>query len=211
MAATTYELRRVRRNKAATMAMAATPDELRRVRRNKPATIVQASSDFHSDASSDPSSRHPLSDHSSPDLLSTSAGPSRKRRRSPMTSVPALSPVSGALSPVHADLIPSPKRVRDSGYSTDVEVNPRETSLRDDAIRVEARVVVEADDRDETETGGEAVRQRMRLWEDLVFRGSHDHTQTILVHQYTDYEGVHRSKDTQDGWGCSRSYCLTER
>ncbi|GJS44841.1 putative reverse transcriptase domain-containing protein [Tanacetum coccineum] len=94
----------------------------------------EASSDFHSDASSDPSSRHPLSDHSSPDLPSTSAGPSRKRRRSPMTSVPALSPVSGALSPVRADLIPSPKRVRDSGYLTDVEVDHRETSLRDDAI-----------------------------------------------------------------------------
>ncbi|GJS87335.1 putative reverse transcriptase domain-containing protein [Tanacetum coccineum] len=94
----------------------------------------EASSDFHSDASSDPSSRHSLSDHSSPDLPSTSAGPSRKRRRSPMTSVPALSPVSGALSPVHADLIPSPKRVKDSGYLADVEVDPREISLRDDAI-----------------------------------------------------------------------------
>ncbi|GJU36068.1 hypothetical protein Tco_1184422 [Tanacetum coccineum] len=94
----------------------------------------EASLDFHSDASSDPSSRHPLSDHSSPDLPSTSAGPSRKRRRSPMTSVPALSPVFGALSPVRADLIPSPKRVRDSGYSTDVEVHHREISLRDDAI-----------------------------------------------------------------------------
>ncbi|GJV18813.1 putative reverse transcriptase domain-containing protein, partial [Tanacetum coccineum] len=33
-----------------------------------------------------------------------------------------------------ADLIPSPKRVRDYGYSTDVEVDHRETSLRDDAI-----------------------------------------------------------------------------
>ncbi|GJU85846.1 putative reverse transcriptase domain-containing protein [Tanacetum coccineum] len=54
----------------------------------------EASSDFHSDASSDSSSRHSLSDHSSPDLPSTSAGPSRKRRRSPMTSVPALPLVS---------------------------------------------------------------------------------------------------------------------
>ncbi|GJV38528.1 hypothetical protein Tco_1411005 [Tanacetum coccineum] len=71
----------------------------------------EASSDFHSDASSDSSSRHSLSDHSSPDLPSTSAGPSRKRRRSPMTFVPALPPVSEALSPVRADLIPSPKRV----------------------------------------------------------------------------------------------------
>ncbi|GKB66369.1 hypothetical protein Tco_0927781, partial [Tanacetum coccineum] len=48
----------------------------------------EASSDFHLDASSDSSSRHPLSDHSSPDLPSTTAGPSRKRRRSPTTSVP---------------------------------------------------------------------------------------------------------------------------
>nr|GEY91339.1 hypothetical protein [Tanacetum cinerariifolium] len=41
----------------------------------------EASSNFHSDASSDSSSRHSLSDHSSPDLLSTSAGLSHKRRR----------------------------------------------------------------------------------------------------------------------------------
>ncbi|GJX11917.1 hypothetical protein Tco_0201776 [Tanacetum coccineum] len=78
----------------------------------------EASSDFHSDASS---SRHSLSDHSSPDLPSTSAGPSRKRHRSLMTSVPALPLVSGALSLVHADLIPSPKRVRDSGYLADLK------------------------------------------------------------------------------------------
>ncbi|GJW27213.1 hypothetical protein Tco_0041024 [Tanacetum coccineum] len=110
-----------------------------------------------------------------------------KRRRSLMTSVPVLPPISGALSPVRADLIPSPKRVRDSGYSADVEVDPRETSLRDDVIDkgsdephleqdidpeiqaeideciayadalrdrgIDARVVVEAIDRDESETG----------------------------------------------------------
>nr|GFA18958.1 hypothetical protein [Tanacetum cinerariifolium] len=38
-----------------------------------------------------------------------------------MTSVPALPLVSGALSPVRTDLIPSPKRVRDIGYLADVE------------------------------------------------------------------------------------------
>nr|GFC35122.1 hypothetical protein [Tanacetum cinerariifolium] len=68
-------------------------------------------------------------DHSSPDLPSTSAGPSRKRRRSPITYVPALLLVSGALSPVCADLIPSPKRVRDIGYLADVENDPRETRV----------------------------------------------------------------------------------
>ncbi|GJV73684.1 hypothetical protein Tco_1493679 [Tanacetum coccineum] len=93
-----------------------------------------SSSDFHSDASSNSSSRYSLSDHSSPDLPSTSAGPSRKRRRSPMASIPELPPVSGALSPVRADLISSPKRVRDFGYSENVEVDPRETSLRDNII-----------------------------------------------------------------------------
>ncbi|GKC95586.1 hypothetical protein Tco_1161028, partial [Tanacetum coccineum] len=48
----------------------------------------------------------PTHDHSSPspDLSSTSAGPSRKRRRSPMTSVPALPLVSGALSHVELQL-----------------------------------------------------------------------------------------------------------
>nr|GEX25717.1 putative reverse transcriptase domain-containing protein [Tanacetum cinerariifolium] len=130
----------------------------------------EASSVFHSDSSSDSSSRHSLSDHSSPYLPSTSAGPSRKRRRSPMTSVPALPPVSGALSPVHADLIPSPKRVRDSGYLADVEVGPKETSLRDDVItrdafgdkKIDARVVVEAVDQDEIKTG---VRGRVEVIE----------------------------------------------
>ncbi|GJY12268.1 putative reverse transcriptase domain-containing protein [Tanacetum coccineum] len=79
----------------------------------------------------------------------------------PTTSVHALPLLSGALSPIRADLIPSPKRFKDSGYLTNVEVDPREISLRDDAIvrrclrdrGIDARVVVEAVDRDETETG----------------------------------------------------------
>nr|GEU38290.1 hypothetical protein [Tanacetum cinerariifolium] len=89
---------------------------------------------FVDHSSSDSSSRHSLLNHSSPDLPSTSARPSRKRCRSHMTSVPALPHVSRALSPVRADLIPLPKRVKDFGYLADVEVGPRETSLRDDVI-----------------------------------------------------------------------------
>nr|GEX07585.1 hypothetical protein [Tanacetum cinerariifolium] len=77
----------------------------------------------------DSSSRHSPSDHSSLDLPSTSAGPSCKRRRSPMTYVPALPLVSRALSHVRVDLIPSPKRVKDIGYLADVEVGPRETRV----------------------------------------------------------------------------------
>ncbi|GJS40531.1 hypothetical protein Tco_0565574 [Tanacetum coccineum] len=88
----------------------------------------EASLDFHSDASSDSSSRHSLFDQPSPDSPSTSAGPSRKRRRSHMSHVLALSLVFGSVSPVRADLIPSPKRFRDSGYLADIEVDPRESS-----------------------------------------------------------------------------------
>ncbi|GKE48939.1 hypothetical protein Tco_1480197 [Tanacetum coccineum] len=51
-----------------------------------------------------------------------------------MIYVPVFPTVSGALSLVRVDLIPSPKRVRDSGYLADVEVDPRKTSLRDDVI-----------------------------------------------------------------------------
>ncbi|GKF50171.1 hypothetical protein Tco_0146638 [Tanacetum coccineum] len=101
----------------------------------------EASSNFHLDASSDSSSRHSLPDHSSPDLSSTFARLSRKRRRSPMTSIPALPPVSGALSLVRADLIPSPKRIMSPETAMDLEVCskdsfelyvPREVGLRVD-------------------------------------------------------------------------------
>nr|GFB10456.1 hypothetical protein [Tanacetum cinerariifolium] len=81
------------------------------------------------DTTDNSSLRHSLSDHSSPGLPSTFAGPSCKRRRSPMTSVPALPPISEALSLVRADLIPSPKRVRDIGYLALVEVGLRETRV----------------------------------------------------------------------------------
>ncbi|GJV95378.1 hypothetical protein Tco_1546955 [Tanacetum coccineum] len=215
----------------------------------------EASSDFYSDASSDSSSRHSLSDHSSPDLPSTSAGPSRKRRRSPMTSVPALPPVSGALSPVRADLIPSPKRVRDSGYLANVEANPRETSLRDDVIfrgsdephleqdidpeiqaeideciayadalrdrEIDARVVVEAVDREESKTGARgAVKVRVErvthpvMLEDTpepaqeerdvectyetlgsLVQRFHDHTKAIPVHRVQVIEGVQKEQE----------------
>ncbi|GKE05472.1 putative reverse transcriptase domain-containing protein, partial [Tanacetum coccineum] len=170
-----------------------------------------------------------------------------------MTYVPALSPVSGALSPVCADLIPSPKRVKDSSYPTDVEVDHREISLRDDVIvRVsdephleqdtdpkiqaeidecisyanalkdrgnDARVVVEAIDRDETETGMRgpvevrvervthpvmpedipepaqegAVKVTYETLGDLVQR-FHDHTQAILVHCIQAIKEVQREQ-----------------
>nr|GEV58247.1 hypothetical protein [Tanacetum cinerariifolium] len=145
------------------------------------------------DSSSDSSSRHSLSDHFSPDLSSTSAEPSCKRHRSLMTNVHALPPVSGALSPVRADLIPSSKRVKDSGY---LDINPKVQAEIDECLAytyalrdrgIDARVVVETVDRDEIETG---VREVMyETLGDLVQR-FHDHTQAILVHRVQVIEGV---------------------
>ncbi|GJU40780.1 reverse transcriptase domain-containing protein, partial [Tanacetum coccineum] len=231
---------------------------------------LAASLDFHSDASSDSSSGHSLSDHSSPDLPSTSARPSRKRRRSPKTSVPVLSPVSGALSLVRADLISSPKRVKDSGYLADVEVDLREISLREDAIvrvsdephleqdidleiqaeineciayadalrdrGIDARVVVEAVDRDKTKTGVRglvevrvervthlvmpedipepaqegAVEVTYETLGDLVQR-FHDHTQAIPVHRIQAIEGVQREQGHRIVGVESAVTALTER
>ncbi|GKB74315.1 hypothetical protein Tco_0935727 [Tanacetum coccineum] len=213
----------------------------------------EASSYFHSDASSDSSSRHLLSDHSSPYLPSTSAGPSSKRRRSLMTFVPALPPVSRGLSPVRTDLIPSPKRVRYFSYLADIEVDPRETSLRDDVIvrgsdephlkqdidpeiqaeidecfayadalrdrGIDARVVVKAVDRVESQTGAKGlVEVRVEKVTHLVMPDDilepahegaievtyetlgylvqrfHDHTEAILVYSIQVIEKVQREQ-----------------
>nr|GFB60369.1 hypothetical protein [Tanacetum cinerariifolium] len=55
---------------------------------------------------------------------SLSAGPSRKRCRSPTDYVPSSTPVTGSLAPTRADLLPPCKRFRDS-YSP-------ETSMEED-------------------------------------------------------------------------------
>nr|GEU49136.1 putative reverse transcriptase domain-containing protein [Tanacetum cinerariifolium] len=154
-------------------------------------------------SSSDSSSRHSLSDHSSLNLPSTSARPSRKRRRSPMTSVSALPPVSRALSPVRADLIPSPKRVRDIGCLADVEVGPRET-------RVE-RVTYPAMPEDipgPTQEG--AIEVTYETLRDLVHR-FHDHTQAIPVHRVHVIGGVQREQGHRIVGVESAVTALTER
>ncbi|GJW76196.1 hypothetical protein Tco_0137878 [Tanacetum coccineum] len=81
-----------------------------------------------SESSSGNSSERPL--HSS----SHSAGPSRKRCRSPVDSVPSSTPVMGSLAPTRVDLLPPRKRFRDS-YSSeasieeDTEIDPIETEV----------------------------------------------------------------------------------
>ncbi|GKA75170.1 hypothetical protein Tco_0781548 [Tanacetum coccineum] len=81
-----------------------------------------------SESSSGDSSERPM--HSSPH----SAGPSRKRCRSPVDSVSLSMPVTGSLAPTRADHLPPRKRFRDS-YSSeasleeDAEVGPTETGV----------------------------------------------------------------------------------
>ncbi|GJW67532.1 hypothetical protein Tco_0121956 [Tanacetum coccineum] len=131
-----------------------------------------------------------------------------ERRRSSMTSVPVLPPVSGALSPIRADLIPSPKRVRDSGYLEDVEVDPRETSLRDDLrLLIERRVRRVRGARLRSELRGlrilpedipepaleGAVEVTYETLGDFVQR-FHDHTEAIPVHCIHVIKGVQREQ-----------------
>ncbi|GJV04687.1 hypothetical protein Tco_1338256 [Tanacetum coccineum] len=80
------------------------------------------------ESSSGDSSERPL--HSS----SHSAGPSRKRCKSLVDSIPSSTPVMGSLAPTRVDILPPHKRFRDS-YSSeasieeDTEVDPIETEV----------------------------------------------------------------------------------
>nr|GEV52342.1 retrovirus-related Pol polyprotein from transposon TNT 1-94 [Tanacetum cinerariifolium] len=137
----------------------------------------------------------------SPDYThSTSARPSRKRRKSPMASVPALSPISGALSPVRADLIPSPKRIMDSDYLADVEVDLRESSepsrsrgIDDDIERVDEshseheidHVVTHPVVSEDIQEAAQEERAAEGTYETLgsLVQRFHDHTVAIPVHR----------------------------
>ncbi|GJR41875.1 hypothetical protein Tco_1309978 [Tanacetum coccineum] len=89
-------------------------------------SLSETSSDSQSDTSFDSSSRHStlgyaISDSPCVSSNAISARPSRKRCRSPTTSVLVASPVRQALSPVRANLLPPRKRIRDFDSVTDFE------------------------------------------------------------------------------------------
>nr|GEU65422.1 hypothetical protein [Tanacetum cinerariifolium] len=104
----------------------------------------------HSDTSSDSplghsSSGHSISNYPYDSMTVTFAGPSRKRRRSPTTSVLIASPVPRALSLVRADLLLPRKRIRYSDSVTDFEADIDACfAFADDieAIRTNARIEV---------------------------------------------------------------------
>ncbi|GJW32532.1 hypothetical protein Tco_0052564 [Tanacetum coccineum] len=245
----------------------------------------ESSLDSSADALSDSASSHSSSDHSLPTPSSgmrpshhlcslvpsihrssaaiserpshdsSSASPSRKRSRSPAASVSLSSPTLGALSYACADLLPSPKRIRNPKRATDlkgcsedsfepyvprefglgvdfedesselsrsrgtdlemdvdvvrsdgIEIDPETQAEIDecvtyaDALRdrgIDARVVVEAIDREEIETdmrGPEgAVEVTYGTLGDLVHR-FHDHTEEIPVHHIQVIESVQRDQ-----------------
>nr|GEU70574.1 hypothetical protein [Tanacetum cinerariifolium] len=91
-------------------------------------SLSKTLSDSHSDTSIDYSSRHSssgyaISDSPCDSSTAISARSSRKRCRSPTTSVPATLLVHGALSPIRADLFLPCKRIRDFDFVNDLEVN----------------------------------------------------------------------------------------
>ncbi|GJU17014.1 putative reverse transcriptase domain-containing protein, partial [Tanacetum coccineum] len=184
------------------------------------------SSDSSSDALSDSLSGHSSSNHSSPALPSgmgsshqlcssvpsiphssaaiterpshsSFAGPSRKRSRSPTTSVPVSSPIPGALSSVRANLLPPRKRIRSSDSATDLEDCSDESSKLSaeidecvayaDSLRVEgmyARVVVETVAREEVETSAKGM---VEVRDDRVTHPVVDFMITLWRSQFTEF------------------------
>nr|GEW65888.1 hypothetical protein [Tanacetum cinerariifolium] len=89
---------------------------------------LETLSDSHSDTSSNSSSRHSslgyaISETRCDSPTATSERPSRKRCRTPIVSVPIYLPVRKALSPIRADLLPPPKRIRDSVSVTNLDIS----------------------------------------------------------------------------------------
>ncbi|GJZ20203.1 hypothetical protein Tco_0556793 [Tanacetum coccineum] len=182
---------------------------------------LETSSDSSSDALSDFSSGHSSLDHSSPALSSSmrsshqlcssvpsilylsaaiierpshfsSAGPSRKRSRSAMTSVPLSSPIPGALSSTRADLLPPPKRIRSSECDephSEPLIDPVETVI--EACFDFANII--RDDILEPAQEEGAIEITYETLGDLVQR-FHDHTIEILVHRVQAIESIHRDQ-----------------
>ncbi|GJY49715.1 putative reverse transcriptase domain-containing protein [Tanacetum coccineum] len=126
-----------------------------------------ASSDFHLDASSNPSSRHPLSDHSSPDLPDVEVDPREINLRDGaivrVSNEPHLGQDSDPEIQAEIDECFLLRRCfRDRGLMLEFDIDPEIQAEIDeciayaDALRdrgIDVGVVVEVVDRDETEMG----------------------------------------------------------
>ncbi|GJZ54492.1 hypothetical protein Tco_0609377 [Tanacetum coccineum] len=154
----------------------------------------EASSDFHFDILHLIFYETPIVKSFFTRFTGTSAGPSRKRRRSPMTSVPALSP-SRVIPEIQAEM-------------TECLLTHMLLGIAD----IDARVVVEAIDREEIKTGSQegVVEVTYETLGDLVQR-FHDHTQAIPVHRIQTIEGVQREQGHRMVGVESAVIVLTER
>ncbi|GJR05573.1 hypothetical protein Tco_0528557 [Tanacetum coccineum] len=130
-----------------------------------PVSGTRFSSTVESSPSDSPDTTSDRRSHSPP----YSAGPSRKRCRSPTTTMPSSIPASRALSPTRVDLLPPYKRFRDSYSSEDsieedinpdvlanIEVDAAATEAASDMdFEVEVEVEVDADIGIEVDVEGE--------------------------------------------------------
>nr|GEV36181.1 hypothetical protein [Tanacetum cinerariifolium] len=120
-----------------------------------PTTFELSSRDLSSDSSTSSFERPPpRSSATHSPAPSSSAGPSRKRCRSPTTSVPLATPTPGALSPARVDLLPPHKRIRGFLAASSLEDGSKGSMEVDDEIKVETEVGLERDDKanDEAES-----------------------------------------------------------
>ncbi|GKD80331.1 hypothetical protein Tco_1342952, partial [Tanacetum coccineum] len=150
-----------------------------------------------SESSSGDSSERPL--HSS----SHSAGPSRKRCRSPVDSLPSSTPDMGSLAPTRVDLLPPRKRFRDS-YSSEVsieedtEIDPIETE-----VYVELGIGDGDDVRDHVEIDPRDVRDDTEEYEvdtstrDMVEVGINPMSAPIIEEEIVEPAG----EDPSDSFG----------
>ncbi|GJU59634.1 putative reverse transcriptase domain-containing protein [Tanacetum coccineum] len=133
------------------------------------------------------------------------AGPSRKRRRSPTTLVPIALPVPGVLSPVRTDLLLPRKRIRDSDYVTDFEVDinacitfANDIAARETGVRVEVGTTTkeeaESSARGMIEIGVDRVTHPV-VSDDTIEPVREDYPDLITVHRVRVIESVERDQE----------------
>ncbi|GJS68976.1 putative reverse transcriptase domain-containing protein [Tanacetum coccineum] len=189
---------------------------------------TEASLDFHLDASSDSSSRHSLSDHSSPDLSSTFARPSRKRRRSRGTNLEVDDDVERSEEPHSEPEIDPVKAVIEACFdfadiirASGVDVRVEAVTVAWDDVETSARDPIMVSDNGDTppvvpevipEPAQEerAVEGTYETLGDLVQR-FHDHTEVIPVHRIQVIEGAQREQGHRIVGVESAVTALTER
>ncbi|GJZ99480.1 hypothetical protein Tco_0672031 [Tanacetum coccineum] len=179
--------------------------------------------DFSSDTSSGSSSSYSsytslassILDYSFDSPAASFASPSRKRRRSPVVSVPLATPVLGALSLVRADLLPPRKRIRDIEACI-AAADAATTWEADDRVEVDTRIdredEVESSHKGTVEIGVDTVvepvvlddthvpandegfREVVQMGLDEILQELHDHLEEIPVRRIRVIKSIQRDQ-----------------